>query len=243
VAQLLVSVRSADEARTALTGGASIIDVKEPDHGPLGLAPWSVWGDVHTVVSTAAPISVALGELPDWLAPRCPVPPSQAWAGISFCKLGLAGTGVNWQKAWRAVRSRLDNNNGPAWIAVIYADWQSARAPDPESILEQAILTDRIVGVLVDTWDKTRPIELDERWVSRSARVRQAGKLVALAGGLDCRSIATLGRLAPDIVAVRGAACVDGDRRSAINLGRVADLARLVGQLDRDQDPTSNLTP
>jgi (5-formylfuran-3-yl)methyl phosphate synthase len=104
-------------------------------------------------------------------------------------------------------------------------------------------LTDRIAGVLVDTWDKTRPIELDERWVSRAARVRQAGKLVALAGGLDCRSIATLGRLAPDIVAVRGAACVDGDRRSAIDLGRVADLARLVGQLDRDQDPTSNLTP
>jgi len=58
------------------------------------------------------------------------------------------------------VRSRLDVNNGPAWIAVIYADWQSAPAPDPESILGQAIGTDRIVGVLVDTWDKTRPIEL-----------------------------------------------------------------------------------
>jgi len=73
------------------------------------------------------------------------------------------------------VRARLDVNNGPAWIAVIYADWQSALAPDPESILEQATGTDRIVGVLVDTWDKTRPIELDERWVSRSARLRQAG--------------------------------------------------------------------
>ncbi len=228
MAQLLVSVRSADEARTALAGGASIIDVKEPDHGSLGQAPWSIWRDVHTVVSTAAPISVALGELPDWLAPHCPAPPSQAWAGISFCKLGLAGTDVNWQEAWRAVRSRLDDNNGPAWIAVIYADWQSARAPDPESILEQAIGTDRIVGVLVDTWDKTRPIELDERWVSRAVRVRQAGKLVAMAGGLDCRSIATLGQIAPDIVAVRGAACVDGNRRSAIDLGRVAELSRLV---------------
>jgi uncharacterized protein (UPF0264 family) len=60
VAQLLVSVRSADEARTALAGGASIIDVKEPDHGSPGQAPWSVWRDVHTVVSTAAPISSEL---------------------------------------------------------------------------------------------------------------------------------------------------------------------------------------
>ena len=100
MAQLLVSVRSADEARTALAGGASIIDVKEPDHGSPGQAPWSVWRDVHTVVSTAAAISVALGELPDWLGPRCPIPPSQAWAGISFCKLGLAETDVNWQKTW-----------------------------------------------------------------------------------------------------------------------------------------------
>jgi len=228
VAQLLVSVRSADEARSALAGGASIIDVKEPDHGSLGRAPWSVWQDVRTVVSTAAPISVALGELPDWLASHCPVPPPRAWAGISFCKLGLAGTDVNWQRAWRAVRSRLDANNSPAWIAVTYADWQNAQAPDPESILEQAVCTDRIVGVLVDTWDKTRPIELDECWVSRAERVRQAGKLVAMAGGLDGRSIATLGRIAPDIVAVRGAACLDGNRRSSIDPGRVGELSRLV---------------
>ena len=223
-----MSVRSADEARSALAGGASIIDVKEPDHGSLGQAPWSVWQDVRTAVSNAAPISVALGELPDWLAPCCPVPPSQAWAGISFCKLGLAGANANWQEAWRAVLSRLDDNHGPAWIAVIYADWQIARAPDPESIVDQAIGTDRIVGVLVDTWSKHRPIELDERWVSRTARIRQAGKLVAMAGGLDCRSIATLGRIAPDIVAVRGAACVGGNRRSVIDPGRVADLSRLV---------------
>jgi (5-formylfuran-3-yl)methyl phosphate synthase len=264
VAQLLVSVRSADEARAALAGGASIIDVKEPDHGSLGLAPWTVWRDVHTAVSTAAPISVALGELPDWLAPDCPVPPSHAWPGISFCKLGLAGTDVRWQGGWRAVRSRLDHESGPPWIAVIYADWQGARAPEPDCILEEVISCDHIVGVLVDTWDKTRAIELDERWVSHSARVRQAGKLVAMAGGLDCRSIATLGRIAPDIVAVRGAACVDGNRRSAIDSGRVAELSPIVRALpswpdaerrflsasgyqplaaEHDHEPTSNFTP
>jgi uncharacterized protein (UPF0264 family) len=243
VAQLLVSVRSADEARSALVGGASIIDVKEPDHGSLGQAPWSVWREVDTAVSGTAPISVALGELADWLDPHCPIPPSQAWAGISFCKLGLAGADGNWQTAWRIVRSRIDDQNGPAWIAVIYADWQTARAPDPEFILEVAVGTDRIAGVLVDTWDKTRRIELDERWVARAALVRQSGKLVAMAGGLDCRAIAGLGRIAPDIVAVRGAACVDGNRRSAIDPERVAELARVAGQLDRDHDPTSNRTP
>lgn len=255
MAQLLVSVRSADEARSAIAGGASIIDVKEPDHGSLGQAPWSVWRDVHTVISTAAPISVALGELADWLATQSPVLPAEAWAGISFRKLGLAGTAVGWQSAWRAVRSRLDDVNGPGWIAVIYADWQRAGAPDPESILEETFTTDRIVGVLVDTWDKTRPFELDERWVKLAARVRQAGKLVAMAGGLDSRSIPSLGRIAPDIVAVRGAACVDGNRRAVIDPGRVAELARLVDALPawphagwrfskvREQRPPGDLCP
>ena len=36
--QLLVSVRSAEEARAALEGGAALIDVKEPSRGSLGSA-------------------------------------------------------------------------------------------------------------------------------------------------------------------------------------------------------------
>ncbi len=42
VPSLLVSVRSGAEASTALAGGAAIIDVKEPLHGPLGRAPIAV---------------------------------------------------------------------------------------------------------------------------------------------------------------------------------------------------------
>ncbi len=231
MAKLLVSVRSAAEARTALAGGAAIIDVKEPDHGSLGLAPWSVWQDVCQTVSTAAPISVALGELPDWLGSNCPAVPTQAWAGITYRKLGLAGTGPGWQSDWQSVRARLVETDGPAWIAVIYADWQTARAPDPDAILELAIRTDCVAGVLIDTWDKTRPGDLDDRWVARSRQVRQAGKLMALAGGLSQRAIPSLARFAPDIVAVRGAACVDGNRRLAVDPARVESLAHLVSRL------------
>ena len=36
--RLLVSVRSADEAEAAIAGGADVIDVKEPSHGPLGMS-------------------------------------------------------------------------------------------------------------------------------------------------------------------------------------------------------------
>src|SRR5207244_7336185 len=43
---LLVSVRSAAEAETALAGGADVVDVKEPRRGALGPADPSVWKQV-----------------------------------------------------------------------------------------------------------------------------------------------------------------------------------------------------
>ena len=46
MAGLLVSVRSAEEARAALAGGATVIDIKEPDRGPLGRAEPEVWQQV-----------------------------------------------------------------------------------------------------------------------------------------------------------------------------------------------------
>ncbi len=87
--------------------------------------------NVRAVVSTAVPISVALGELPDWLASGYRAPPTQAWDGIAYRKLGLAGTDADWQVHWQGVRSRLHVADGPAWIAVMYADWQEASAPPP----------------------------------------------------------------------------------------------------------------
>ena len=63
--RLLVSVRSAAEAEAALTGGASVIDVKEPTRGALGRADDGAIADVVAAVAGRAPVSAALGELRD----------------------------------------------------------------------------------------------------------------------------------------------------------------------------------
>ena len=62
--RLLVSVVSADEARRALAGGADIIDVKDPREGALGAPSPRVLSEVVAAVGGAAPVSVALGDLP-----------------------------------------------------------------------------------------------------------------------------------------------------------------------------------
>src|SRR5205807_1071510 len=66
LARLLVSVRSPDEALAAIKGGADIIDVKEPAHGPLGRADAAVWRAVREAVPPSIPVSVALGEWDEW---------------------------------------------------------------------------------------------------------------------------------------------------------------------------------
>lgn len=225
MARLLVSVRSAAEASAALAGGAHVLDIKEPSRGPLGRADPEIWRAVHALAPADVPLSVALGELLDWERPEAvPIAPDD-FAGIRFRKLGLAGAADrnDWPDRWEALRDFW--GDGPSWIAVIYADWERARAPHPEAILEVA-LTTACAGVLIDTWSKVHPSPLDTGpfWSSLINRVRSHNRLVALAGGLDAPAIARLAPLSPDLFAVRGAACSQGRREAAIDTPRVARL-------------------
>jgi uncharacterized protein (UPF0264 family) len=52
-----------------------------------------------------------------------------------------------------------------------------------------------------------------------------------IAGSLGLDTIPHLEPFAPDIVAVRGAACVGGDRRAGIDPLRVAGLAKVAADL------------
>ncbi|WP_435021438.1 (5-formylfuran-3-yl)methyl phosphate synthase [Tundrisphaera sp. TA3] len=223
MAGLLVSVRSAEEARAAVAGGASVIDVKEPDLGPLGRAPAPAIRAIRSAVPAAIPVSMALGELGEWRLDRA------HGEGIAFRKLGLAGSGPDWEAAWAEIRG--SDPDGPRWVAVAYSDWEIARSPRPDRILEAALDAPEVVGVLVDTWDKSRPGSLDASpgWIAWAERARSGGRFVALAGRLDLAAIARLAPLQPDLFAVRGAACVGGDRRGVVDARRVAELARAVG--------------
>jgi uncharacterized protein (UPF0264 family) len=233
VAKLLVSVRSAIEAEAALAGGASIIDVKEPARGPLGRADETVWREVRRAVPASIPVSVALGELNEWTEPARVEIPVDLWTGIAFRKLGLSDSVPTWIDRWRELRERLaapaesrpgSSGRGPSWVAVVYLDWERARAPDPETVIQAAVEIEDCSGVLFDTWHKSGQQGVDRRWERRFARVRESGRFLALAGSLDIEAIRRLSRLEPEIFAVRGAACRGGDRRAGIDPERVAHL-------------------
>lgn len=238
MARLLVSVRSSEEARAAVLGGADIIDVKEPLAGPLGCAEPSVWPEIRRVVPESIPLSVALGEVEDWTLDLNRVPDAPCWLGITFAKVGLAGSGVDWLSRWTTLRERFDDTSSKSlsWVAVIYADWLEAKAPQPDEIIAEALCDTRCAGVLVDTWSKSgRPSFWKEAtWPERIERVQRSRRLFAWAGGMDVPRIHELAQVghSPDIIAVRGSACRDGDRLGPIEVERVARLKEAVTEIE-----------
>ena len=222
IPKLLVSVRSAAEARAALAGGADLIDVKEPTRGPLGAADPDVIRDVIAAVGGTVPVSAALGEWSDWNGD--PVP-----AGLAYSKWGMARQKTGDPRAASSIRMSCQATHP---VLVAYADHRRADSPDP-GWLAAAAARFRFPAFLIDTAVKDGSGLLD--WVDLArlegirSRLTDAGVAVALAGSLDETSIRTLAPLGPDWFAVRGAACTGG-RTGAVCPDRIRRLREVIGE-------------
>ncbi len=225
---LLVSVRNATEALTALAGGADVIDVKEPNRGSLGAADGDTISAVVRAVNGRAPVSAALGELTDSIGTQngngAPFLPE----GVSFFKLGLAHCASlsNWRSRWQHTIEEMTSGASARPVAVVYADWRTAQSPPPRDVLSAAVEHD-CPALLIDTWNKSAgtlfdPWRLDDL-CSFLAAARSHDLAVVLAGSLTGQSIAAAARLGPDLVAVRSAAC-DSGREGIVSEKRVREL-------------------
>jgi len=229
--KLVISVRSPDEAQMALEAGADVIDVKEPSRGSLGAADAQTLQAIIRRVAARAPLSAALGELCEAQQTgggdaQPPVVP----ADLSLAKFGLAGCGklVDWQGRWERALGRFPRE--VAAVGVVYADWPAACAPPPRQVIESAQRFGCRV-VLVDTYKKVGRGLLDHWTLDEVGTLietcRDRGLQVALAGSLTLETLADVLPLAPDYVAVRGAAC-EGQRSGVICSRRVQQLSDVV---------------
>ncbi len=222
--RLLVSVVSAEEARGALAGGADIIDVKDPSEGALGAPAPRLLSEVVRVVGGAAPISVALGDLPDLPHTAALAARGAAVCGADYVKVGLRGV-REVDRAVAMMRAVFDAV-GPR-VSVIAAAYADAGALDPPAFtaawLPALVERTGIAGALVDTFVK------DGRglyaWLSEAeladlvARTRAAGGTFGFAGQLR---LGELRRVDADVVGVRSAVCRGGDRNGNLDAELVA---------------------
>ena len=236
--QLLVSVRNVAEAHAALAGGCDVLDLKEPARGAMGmpdLATIAAVAQQLCLAESSRPLSVALGEAREW-QPRRPTPclPS----GTGFLKLGTAALDslLDWPTHFERVKRQFEAagsgvgsgtkaaNEGascnPSFIVVAYADYQVARGPAPEEVVEQATPCG-CAGVLIDTFSKGDKRLLDwlglDRLGSLAVLARSRGLAFAVAGRLQIGDLPAICTVAPDIVGIRSAACRGGIRTAEID--------------------------
>jgi len=226
VPQLLVSVRNADETAAALAGGADVIDVKEPRRGPLGRAKRSTLQQVISRAGSAAPVSAALGELQDFQRGYAANLPT----GVGLAKLGLARCRdwPAWFTRWSEAMNALPS--GVAGVAVVYADAAKCDAPTPHQVIGHAAEVG-CRAVLFDTYEKSSGTLFDAlpgaTLSSYIAQIRELEMLVALAGSLNEQSVPIAASYAPDVIAVRSAACRNG-RDGVVEQEKVRCLAQLI---------------
>ncbi|MGH8750355.1 MAG: (5-formylfuran-3-yl)methyl phosphate synthase [Burkholderiales bacterium] len=228
--QLLVSVKSLEEARLALGAGADILDLKDPAQGALGALPHVLVAEIVTWVNHRKPVSATLGDLPMDPELLTQAVRPMAATGVDYVKVGFF-------EACRDCATALGAMSGDArLVAVLFAD----REPDFD--LLPVLARAGFAGVMLDTADKqggglrTRlGLAALHEFVTRARKLRL---LTGLAGSLALEDISELLQLEPDYLGFRGAVCKKTGRNGDIDKIKLALVRRNIPDL-----PTASLFP
>lgn len=157
-----------------------------------------------------------------------------------------------WISGWQSVRLQLQNHlkiadqqpaastgspsnhldfmggaTATGWVAVAYADFERAAAPDVWSVLAAGVLTGCSI-LLIDTFIKDGQGTLKWLDVKELQKIRstahQMGLMLALAGQLNEEHLPEVACIRPDILAVRGAVCTGKDRQAVVSADQVRKL-------------------
>ncbi len=218
---LLASVACYDEIDAALSGGADIIDLKDPSAGALGA--WKIESIRETVgiLKGRRPVSATIGDLP--LQPEIIATAVRAAAetGVDIVKIGFFDGSTHTCIAALepvAKRARL--------VAVLFAD----RSPDFD--LLPLLAKAGFFGVMLDTADKSKGTlcnHLDKYALAQfGALARTHGLYFGFAGSLAMTDIPPLLPLAPDFLGFRRALCGAAGRTGKLDSAAVANVKRAI---------------
>jgi dihydroneopterin aldolase len=220
--KMLASVTGPDEAEIALSGGADIIDLKDPKAGALGAVPTGTIRRTVSFVAGRRPVSAVCGDLPmqpDTIRARAE---EIAAAGVDYVKVGLFPS----DDAAACVAALAPLAGRTKLIAVLLADL----APDFE--LLPVFAKHGFHGAMIDTAKKEKGRLLDhmppERIPAFVERARSLDLIVGLSGSLEAPDIPRLLPFAPDFLGFRGALCDASGRAGSIDAAAVAKIRELI---------------
>jgi uncharacterized protein (UPF0264 family) len=237
---VLISPKNEAEAAEAIAGGADIIDVKNPEEGPLGANfPWVI-KRVRQIAPATIEVSCTLGEMPNLPGSMALAALGAATTGVNYVKAGLSGL-KTFEKAvylmQSVVKAAKDFNPSVKVVVSGYADAERISTVDP--LLVPKIAYDAHADIaMIDTAIKdgnnlftflTKP-QL-QHFVKEA---HDYGLKAAFAGSLQKGNLPAVYALGADVVGVRGAACTLSDRvNGRITRKKVHELVEVVKRAEK----------
>ena len=232
---LLISPINTAEAHEAITGGADIIDVKNPKEGSLGANfPWVI-KKIRDLTPKDTLVSATLGDVPYKPGTVSLAALGAAVSGADYIKVGLYGT-KSYDEALEVMKNVVktvkDYNEDAITVASGYADAHRVGAVDPMEIPKIAADAGADVA-MIDTAVKDGKTLFDfmddEKIREFNHEIHNNGLKSALAGSIKKEQLKRLYELKCDVVGIRGAACIGGDRNSGrIHRSAVIQLKEMI---------------
>lgn len=232
---LLISPINTDEALESIEGGADIVDVKNPKEGSLGANfPWVI-KEIREMTPEDMMVSATLGDVPYKPGTVSLAAMGALVSGADYIKVGLYGT-KNYDEALEVmenvVKTVRDNSSKAVVVASGYADAHRVGALDPMEIPKVAADAGADLA-MVDTAVKDGKTLFDFMDMDKLQRfvneIHDYGMKSALAGSIKKEQLKPLYDINCDVVGVRGAACIGGDRNTGkIHRNAVAELKEMI---------------
>lgn len=228
---LLVSPVDEAEAVAVARAGADIVDLKNVKEGSLGANfPWVLANIARRLRRYPVKLSAAIGDLDFKPGTAALAAYAAASIGADYVKAGLYGVRTERRAAELAAAAVRGARQASAKVIPVisgYADWRrfGGLAPWP---LVRAAKAAGAGAVMLDTalkdgrslFENMSEAEL-RRFI---ALARAAGLKTALAGSVALKHLPLVRALAPDIIGMRGAVCLGGDRSRSVCPRRLSEV-------------------
>jgi uncharacterized protein (UPF0264 family) len=217
--QMLISVKSVEEADIALQYGADIIDLKDPDQGALGALPISDICSIIDFVGARKPISATIGDMP--MQPELIVQRVLKLQGLSinYIKIGFFEI-VDYMPCLEGI-SKIKTISQPL-IAVLFAEYQYPK--DLIANIKQA----GFVGIMLDTANKNGRTYQDyfsePAFEAFANEIHKQNLLFGIAGSLQETHVKAAKKMNPHFMGFRGGVCIESKRQSKLDSAKIYSL-------------------
>lgn len=224
----------------AISGGADIIDVKNPHEGPLGANfPWII-KRIRQITPTNIEVSCTIGEQPNHPGSMALASFGAAATGVNYIKAGLSGLRTV-EEAVQLMRdiTKAAKEYNPSIKVVVsgYADAARISSVAPLFVPKIAYEAQADVAML-DTAIKDGQnlfsflTKAQLKYFVNTAR--KYGLNAALAGSLKKEDLPLVYASGADVVGLRSAACTLNDRiNGQISRKKVQELVEVVKNLEK----------